>query len=73
MLSDVNAEAVQKAAEMVKERFPTSEAIAIKCDVSKEEDVKALVDKTVETFGRLDVMVSHIRCWARSLGHWESL
>lgn len=70
VLSDVNAEAVQKAAEQVKARFPSSEAIAVKCDVSKEDDVKALVDKAVETFGRLDVMVSQQSGWEspRTLG-----
>lgn len=31
-----------------------AEAIFIKCDVSKTEDVKAMVEKTIETFGRLD-------------------
>lgn len=30
------------------------EAIFIKTDVSKADDVKAMVDKTIETFGRLD-------------------
>src|SRR5262245_15718787 len=30
------------------------EAIFIKTDVAKEADVKAMVEKTVETFGRLD-------------------
>ena len=30
------------------------DAIFIKCDVSKENDVKAMVEKTVNTFGRLD-------------------
>ncbi len=30
------------------------EAIFIKCDVSKDSDVKAMVEKTVNTFGRLD-------------------
>lgn len=73
VLSDVNAEAVQKAAEQVKARFPSSEAIAVKCDVSKEDDVKALVDKAVETFGRLDVMVSQQSGWEspRTLGLHE--
>jgi NAD(P)-dependent dehydrogenase (short-subunit alcohol dehydrogenase family) len=28
--------------------------LAVKCDVSEEDDVKAAVDKTVEAFGRLD-------------------
>ncbi len=30
------------------------EVIFIKCDVSKTEDVKAMVEKTIATFGRLD-------------------
>lgn len=30
------------------------EAIFIKCDVSKTEDVKAMIGKTISTFGRLD-------------------
>jgi NAD(P)-dependent dehydrogenase (short-subunit alcohol dehydrogenase family) len=34
-----------------------SEAEFIKADVRKEDDVRALVDKTVELFGRLDVAV----------------
>lgn len=58
VLSDVNEAAVNKAAEVVRERFPTSEAIAVKCDVSKEAEIKALVDAAVAKFGRLDVMVS---------------
>lgn len=31
------------------------EAIFVKCDISAEEEVRALVDKTVETFGSLDL------------------
>jgi len=35
------------------------EAIFIKCDVSKEADVKAMIQKTVKTFGRLDYAVNN--------------
>lgn len=31
-----------------------AEAIFIKCDVSKDEDVRMMVKKTIDTFGRLD-------------------
>lgn len=31
-----------------------TEAIFVKCDVSKSADVKALIEKTIDTFGRLD-------------------
>ncbi len=35
------------------------EAITIKCDVSVAEDVQNLVNKTVETYGKLDVLVNN--------------
>lgn len=35
------------------------EAIFIKCDVSREEDVKALVDETIKKYGRIDVLVNN--------------
>jgi NAD(P)-dependent dehydrogenase (short-subunit alcohol dehydrogenase family) len=33
---------------------PGGRALAIRCDVSRAEDVKMALDKTIETFGRLD-------------------
>lgn len=57
LLSDINESAVLKAAEIVRQQFPSSEAEGIKCDVSKEADVKAMIDRAVEKWGRLDVLV----------------
>jgi NAD(P)-dependent dehydrogenase (short-subunit alcohol dehydrogenase family) len=48
-------------------QYPSSEAEGIKCDVSKEADVKKAVDRAVEKWGRLDVMVS--RASRRCLVH----
>jgi NAD(P)-dependent dehydrogenase (short-subunit alcohol dehydrogenase family) len=46
--------------ELVKElRSLGSEAEFINADVRKEEDIRALVDKTVARFGRLDVAVNN--------------
>ena len=36
-----------------------AKAIAIACDVSKEEDVQKLVAQTVKEFGKLDIMVNN--------------
>lgn len=34
-------------------------ALYVKCDVSKSEEVNALIDKTIEKFGKLDIMVNN--------------
>lgn len=58
VVADINEEAAQRAVELIKSEIEgANEAIAIKCDVSKEGDIEALVAKTVEKFGRLDVML----------------
>ncbi len=35
------------------------EAIFVKCDVSNEDQVKAMVDKTLQTYGNVDVLVNN--------------
>ena len=52
VLADVNRTAVEKAAQDLKDKG--YQVLAVPCDVSKEEQVKAMMDKTVDTFGRLD-------------------
>ena len=49
-----------QAQEVVNEiRSADGEALAIKADVSKPEDVRQLFDKTIEKFGRVDVVVNN--------------
>ncbi|MCK4730022.1 MAG: SDR family NAD(P)-dependent oxidoreductase, partial [Candidatus Aenigmarchaeota archaeon] len=36
-----------------------SEAIAIKCDVSKEDEVKAMIKQTIDEFGKIDILVNN--------------
>ena len=35
------------------------EAVFMQCDVSVDEDVKSLIGKTIETYGRIDVLVNN--------------
>ncbi|HAK77972.1 MAG TPA: oxidoreductase [Runella sp.] len=51
-LADWDAALVNKAAEQL--MADGYKALAIVCDVSDDAQVKAMVDKTVETFGKLD-------------------
>jgi len=57
LLVDNRFEAAEAAAALIVQRHPNVKAIAIKADVSKEQDVKEAVDRAVKEFGRLDVMV----------------
>ena len=42
----------QETARLIEEKG--ARALAVKCDVTRTEDVKAALDKTIEVFGRLD-------------------
>jgi 3-oxoacyl-[acyl-carrier protein] reductase len=57
-----------------------AKALAVSCDVRKDEDIAALVNETVSTFGSLDVMVANagiFQKWASSehfsLEEWEDI
>lgn len=52
MVSDVNEEGGRETVKIITENG--GEAKFFKCDVSDEEQVKALIDETVSTFGKLD-------------------
>jgi NAD(P)-dependent dehydrogenase (short-subunit alcohol dehydrogenase family) len=50
--ADVSEQGNQETARMIEEQG--GQALAVRCDVTRAEDVKAALDKTVEAFGRLD-------------------
>jgi NAD(P)-dependent dehydrogenase (short-subunit alcohol dehydrogenase family) len=52
VVADVAGEGNQETARMIEELG--ARAVAVTCDVTRSEDVKAAVDKAVEAFGRLD-------------------
>jgi NAD(P)-dependent dehydrogenase (short-subunit alcohol dehydrogenase family) len=52
VVSDVSEQNVRDTARMIEELG--GRALAVGCDVTQTEDVKAALDRTIETFGRLD-------------------
>ena len=54
---DWDAENGKKTAEELSQNG--KEAVFIQCDVSNEEQVKAMIDAVIKTFGRIDVLVNN--------------
>lgn len=52
VVADVNVEGSEETVHMIREA--EGDATFVRCDVSKPEDVEAMVEATVATFGRLD-------------------
>jgi NAD(P)-dependent dehydrogenase (short-subunit alcohol dehydrogenase family) len=52
VVADVSEKTNDETARMIQDRG--GHALAVRCDVTRREDVKAALDKTVEGFGRLD-------------------
>ena len=57
IVSDINADSAKETAEDLKKAG--HEAIAVPCDVTKEEEVQYLVDQAQQHFGGVDVLVNN--------------
>jgi len=57
VVADFNEAAGQETVQVIKDAG--GEAIFVKVDVSKQEEVEALVNKAVEHYGRIDVMFNN--------------
>ena len=57
----VNYRSSKKEADVVVEKIKKlgSDAIAIKCDVSKEKEVKEMIQQVVKKFGKIDILVNN--------------
>lgn len=56
VLGDVNLEATQEAAQKL---GGDQLAVAVRCDVTKSEEVQALLQTAIDRFGGLDIMVNN--------------
>jgi len=56
-LSDIKEEKVTVAVQELKHEG--YDCIGIKCDVTDEEELKGAIDQTVETYGRLDILINN--------------
>ena len=52
-VADISEESSRETVRLIEQQG--GRAFAVKCDVTKAEDVKTALDKTIEEFGRLDV------------------
>ncbi|RIB15183.1 hypothetical protein C2G38_2193030 [Gigaspora rosea] len=61
--ADINLKSAEAVVERIKEKFPLNafnrRAVAYKVDVSKEEEVKKLVEFTLKEFGKLNIMFNN--------------
>ena len=58
VVADVDVPSAEDTVNLIKERG--GEALVVKTDVSRESEVKALIKKTVETYGRLDCAFNNV-------------
>ncbi len=58
MAADINLKAAEETAGIISEKG--GECIAFRADVTKSADCKAMVDKCIETFGRVDILHNNV-------------
>lgn len=54
VLTDINEAKVQESAASL-----GGDSLGIKCDVTNEEELKAAIHQTVDTFGRIDILINN--------------
>ena len=57
VIADLNSAAAEETADVIKSQI-NSEAVAIECDITKEESVVKLAEKVGDKFGTVDILVN---------------
>ncbi|MFW6163739.1 MAG: SDR family NAD(P)-dependent oxidoreductase [Planctomycetota bacterium] len=57
-ICDIDVEEATKTAKAIETDFGV-DALAVRCDITKDQQVAAMVERTVETFGRVDILVNN--------------
>lgn len=58
--SDINLDWANMTVSMIGEEFGVGKAVAVKADVTNEDDCKRTVELAIEKFGRLDILVNNV-------------
>ncbi len=58
LVSDIDLEDCKETCAEIEDKTG-QRAVAFKCDVTKKDEVQAMVDKAVEEFGKLDILVNN--------------
>jgi NAD(P)-dependent dehydrogenase (short-subunit alcohol dehydrogenase family) len=64
--ADISEQGSRETARLIEEQG--GRALAVKCEVTRAEDVKAALDKTIEAFGRLDFAFNNAGVEQRNAG-----
>jgi rhamnulose-1-phosphate aldolase/alcohol dehydrogenase len=59
VVADLNLEGAQKVAQEINDKFGEGRAIAVKMDVTKEEEVAAAFNETALAYGGIDIIVNN--------------
>ena len=61
IISSRSQDNVNNVIEEIHDKFPSKKEhiLGLKCDVSKQSDVKSLVDVSVKRFGKIDILVNN--------------
>lgn len=63
MCLDLNLEWAQATVSMISKEFGEEKAIALKVDVTQEDECRHAVETTLKKFGQLDILVNNVGVW----------